>query len=361
MQYVKPLDGLRGVSILLVMLFHYGYLPAGWIGVHGFFTLSGYLITSVLLEDRSASFGAFAGRFYWRRILRIFPAFYMFCLVTAVLYKLFGAPASFASDCDWLITYTANFARLRDRDIGPSFVHIWSLAVEQQFYLIWPLLVFFLPPRGLRWAVFALFALTPLLRLVVFRELQQLGHDDMYAARAVYVLPFTQLDAFAAGAAIAVWRLEHMRNAGRWFLILLAVTAAAGLAVIIKAQFWHDAAFITSLGYAMFLMDNYEYVWGYTLLDLLSALIIVCALQALKPARVLSNPLLVRTGVVSYGMYIYHLPLLLAGQLLISKLGIASTGWTGLGLFAVWAIAVVLVAEASFRWLERPFLALKGK
>lgn len=71
------------------------------------------------------------GRFYWRRTLRIFPLLYIFLIVVAVVHAGFGAPESFSADWPWLFTFTANFARMREGDIGPYFVHIWSLAVEE--------------------------------------------------------------------------------------------------------------------------------------------------------------------------------------------------------------------------------------
>ena len=93
--YVRSLDGFRGLAIAAVMLFHFGFLPIGWIGVQAFFVLSGYLITAVLLADKEAPLRGYLGRFYWRRALRIFPVNYGFLLVLAVMYVGSGRPASF--------------------------------------------------------------------------------------------------------------------------------------------------------------------------------------------------------------------------------------------------------------------------
>jgi peptidoglycan/LPS O-acetylase OafA/YrhL len=359
MRYVRSLDGIRGVAVLLVMLFHYGYFAAGWVGVQMFFTLSGYLITCILLEDRHSSFLAFAGRFYWRRTLRIFPLFYVFLLVVAVVHALSGAPASYPSDWPWLWTYTANFARMRDGDLGRCFVHIWSLAVEEQFYLLWPVLLFFLPLRGFRWVVIGILLLAPVVRLALFQGLLSLGHDAEHAGKAAYVLPFTQFDAFAAGAAIPLWGLDRMRNAGRWFLVTLGVAAVAGVGVLANAHFSYKGAFVASFGYAMYLVQSYGYVWGYSQLNLLSMLGIICALQGIGPTRALKNGLLVGVGKVSYGVYVYHVPLLLVGEFLMERLGIGLTGMVRPAFFVAWLAMVILVSAASFRWLETPFLKLK--
>ena len=136
MKYLKSLDGVRSLAVLLVMLFHFGYFPAGWIGVQIFFTLSGYLITRILLESREDSLSTYLRRFYWRRSLRIFPLLYAYLLICWAVFSFSGIPSSFGSDWPWLFTFTANFGRMRTSDIGESFVHIWSLAVEEQFYLV---------------------------------------------------------------------------------------------------------------------------------------------------------------------------------------------------------------------------------
>jgi peptidoglycan/LPS O-acetylase OafA/YrhL len=359
MQHLKSLDGIRGIAVLLVMSFHGHYFHAGWIGVQIFFTLSGYLITGILIKDRGASFRDFAGRFYWRRTLRIFPLLYVFLLFVAAVHALCGVPAAFASDWPWLVTFTANFGRMRDQDLGLFFVHLWSLAVEEQFYLIWPLLVYFLPPRAFRWTVVGVLLFAPVVRLALFQGLLGLGYDAQYAGKGAYVLPFTQFDAFAAGAAIPLWGLDRLRHAGRWFLIGVGVAAVAGLYVLIEGYFWGGGAFVGSLGYAMFLIDSYEYVWGYSLINTLSMLGIICALQRVGPARLLENGPLVWAGKVSYGIYVYHLPLLLAGEFLMEWLGIGLRGAVRPAFFAVWVVIVMLVSGASFRWLERPFLKLK--
>jgi peptidoglycan/LPS O-acetylase OafA/YrhL len=360
MPHVKCLDGIRAIAVFLVMLFHFGYFPAGWVGVQIFFALSGYLITRILLERRATSLAAYAGQFYLRRALRILPLVCTFVFVVAVVYGLSGAPASLPNDWVALLTYTANFARLRDTDLGPCFVHLWSLALEAQFYLIWPFLLFFVPPRGLRWTVAGILVCTPVVRAALFQGLLASGNDAEYAGKALYVLPFTQLDAFAAGAAIPLWGMERMRHAGPMFLASAALAAVAGIGVLLKAHFVDGGAFALSFGYAMYLLESNGYVWGYSLLNLLSMLGLVCALQGIGPARALDNWLLVRIGKVSYGVYVYHLPLLLFGEVLLERLGIVprgSAGWAT--FFAAWAGSVILVSVASFRWLEAPFLRLK--
>jgi peptidoglycan/LPS O-acetylase OafA/YrhL len=140
---------------------------------------------------------------------------------------------------------------------------------------------------------------------------------------------------------------------------VLAVTGAAGLWVLLDGYFSGGGAFAGSLGYAMFMIQNHEYAWGYSLLNVLSLLAIVCALQRIGPARILETRLLVWIGKVSFGVYVYHLPLLLIGEAGMRAIGVAITGPIRPLFFACWVATVVVVSDASFRWLEAPFLRLK--
>ena len=343
-----------------MVLFHYGYAAFGWVGVQIFFTLSGYLITSILLEDRWRGFVSYTGQFYWRRCLRILPLFVFFVAAAGVTSALFGVPGSYRSDWPYLLTYSANFARMRDTDIGGSFVHIWSLAVEEQFYLIWPVLVYLIPPRIFKLVVAAILLLSPLIRWAVFGLILHTGHTAEYAGRLVYVLPFTQFDAFAAGAAIPVFGLANLRYSGRWALSALTLAAALGLGVLTVDHVWRGGAFIRSLGYAMFLTGHYQYVWGYSIIDIVSALIIVCTLQGLGPIRILASRPLVELGKVSYGVYVYHCPVLVTLDWFTARIGRDLSSSLRFGVFIVYFAAVIVLSEASYRWLESPFLALKN-
>ena len=361
MQHFKSLDGIRAVAVGLVMLFHFGYFAAGWVGVQVFFVLSGYLITGILLQGRNKSFADYISTFYWNRALRIFPLLFAFIAASAIAYVLFRTPGSFKSDWPWLVSFSANFARMRPGDLGPAFVHIWSLAVEQQFYIVWPLLVFFVPPKGFKLLVLAMLTLTPLLRLAIVEFFTQIGLGGQYAGKAAYVLPVAQFDAFAAGAAISLFGLNRLRHAGRWLASIAAITAAAGFAVLIAAYIGSRSAFMASFGYAMYLRSGYGYVWGYSLLNILFMLGIICALEGLWPTRFLQSKGMVWIGKISYGIYVYHLPLLLLGASLFEKMGMNVYGRLRPVFFAVWVSIVILVSDQSYRWLETPFLKLKKR
>ena len=174
---IPTLDGLRGIAIGLVLLYHFdfayqlefgresswvidgivtGIARAGWAGVDMFFVLSGFLITGILIKSKGAA-RRFFGNFYARRALRIFPAYYAFLLLLLLLLPVFDEPGPRGIVLDhlvWYGTYLTNiFEAVRPNLRGDVlFVgHIWSLAVEEQFYLLWPAFVFLFSRRTLMW------------------------------------------------------------------------------------------------------------------------------------------------------------------------------------------------------------------
>jgi peptidoglycan/LPS O-acetylase OafA/YrhL len=345
--HIKALDGVRGLAVLLVVFFHYGYVPFGWIGVQIFFVLSGFLITSILLSTRDLPLAKYLGRFYWRRSLRIFPLGVAVLLIALVVYWIWKTPPGLLSDLPYLATYTTNFGRLRQSDIDPWFVHLWSLAVEEQFYLLWPLFIYVTPQHHLKKAVAAIIFTAPIFRLAAYFYFRD---QPEIVGRAIYGLPFSQFDAFGFGALIVLWKLQNLKNAGRLFLFALALAGATGSATILYMHFFGGGAFKGSLGYSLYLMPCYGFVWGYSIIDAVAMLGLVCALQRLHAFKVFENRILVYVGAISYGVYVYHVPVL---EILHPVMG------QGPLYFAIYLFIVLAISTASFRWLEAPFLRLK--
>src|SRR4051812_30357083 len=123
MKHLPALDGVRGLAILGVLFFHFGYLGCGWSGVQLFFVLSGFLITSILKGEASRPLGAYLKRFYWRRTVRIFPLYFAFLFALVALFSVVGPSDAFRQQWPYLFTYTFNFAR-----VSPDFVapHFWG-------------------------------------------------------------------------------------------------------------------------------------------------------------------------------------------------------------------------------------------
>jgi peptidoglycan/LPS O-acetylase OafA/YrhL len=361
MKYVRQLDGIRGVAVILVMLFHFGWFAPGWAGVQLFFVLSGFLITSILVEGRGPPAAQGLARFYWRRSLRILPVFVALLLVLAIAAALTGEPRGFDTDWPWLVSFLANFARLRDTDLDPFYVHLWSLAVEEQFYLLWPFAMLLLPVAAIRRLIIGLLLAGPLLRLAVFQHFVSQGADPQTAGKAVYVLPFTQFDAFAAGAALAMWpSLSNGRVAAR-LVAVGVVTAIAGIAVTLWSHFAGSGAYVAALGFPMYLVEADGYLWGYSLLNVFFMALVAMGVRSHVWTSVFGHPVLVRIGQRSYGLYVYHLPILVALQMWFASREVSMGTGVQIVYFFAWAFVVWIVSEGSFRMLEAPFLRLKDR
>ena len=360
MRYVRALDGLRGVAVLLVVLLHFGYVNVGWIGVQFFFVLSGYLITGILLADRERPFGGYLRRFYTRRVLRIFPLYYGYLLVLSAVHALTGGPEFFGRYAPWLFTYTYNYSRLApDWQHSPFITHFWSLSVEEQFYLAWPLLVFALPRRALRVAVVGILAAAPLGRLWLSAHLRARGYDPAAAGDALYWFTLCQIDAFAAGAAIPVLGLpEKVAGRTRWLRGVALAWLAAGAAQLLALRAAGVRVPLTSLGFALPLTENLQHVWGYSLLNLAAVACILLLLRRDPWVRPMEAGWLVEAGKVSYGMYVLHWPVLALFQRLWSW---EPKSGRGLGIFAVYLVVLFAACWLSYRFFESRFLALKDR
>jgi peptidoglycan/LPS O-acetylase OafA/YrhL len=174
--------------------------------------------------------------------------------------------------------------------------------------------------------------------------------------RAIYGLPFSQFDAFAMGAAIVLWDLQQLQRAGTRFLQALLFTGACGIAVLLYQHLYGGGAMKWSFGYAMFLAPLGEFVWGYTLLDAVATIGIVCALQRVPMFRLLESRALVGLGRISYGVYVFHVPALLLLQAAILRNAIPLSSPA---VFGIYVVSTVSISMLSFRYFERPFLRMK--
>lgn len=315
MKYNPALDGLRAVAILLVLACHTAgrAFPGGWVGVDVFFVLSGYLITSILLRELRTTGRIDIGSFYWRRALRLLPALGLLCVFQLVRSM-----------------FSANGAEIREATLGgalylenwnavyhwwdPALMdHTWSLAVEEQFYLMWPLLLPLLFLRGLWWAAAAVCALATA-RVVCWR----LGYAEA-------TLDFSMLRpvGLLVGCALAFGQ----RSAPGWvgtaaLCVVVAVAVVVGRSPVVFAV----APIVVSLATAVVVMGSPGWL-------------------AAAPLRYL--------GRISYGVYLYHWPVFILGE----KLKPAGFGH-------VWAVGLVVLivalAALSYEFVEKPVLRLRS-
>jgi peptidoglycan/LPS O-acetylase OafA/YrhL len=364
--HIPALDGFRGLAILLVLVHHFlqnaqGTLLADqaltaaagwcWVGVDLFFVLSGFLITGILYDAKGAT--NYFRAFYVRRLLRIFPLYYAALLIGFVLLPCLGLDlVSVPIGRRWWFWWHGSnvltaVTGWQPRPIG----HFWSLALEEQFYLVWPLLVFVLSRRALLGVLTATVVGAAGLRVVLA--------SHAVDPRFIYVFTLTRLDDLALGGILALLaRSPGGLAAQRNRLIALVPIAAVLLLRLFRADGGlHWPAW-----------GRFAQGYGYSLVGGLAALLLALTLS--RPSGVLahlfSSPFLRFWGRHSYAIYVLHMPVDVAGR----ALGLhpsAHGGPVGSGWFLPWALAFVVGAggiSAVGGWLswhlfEKHFLKLK--
>jgi peptidoglycan/LPS O-acetylase OafA/YrhL len=346
------------------MSLHTGIMHFGWVGVQLFFVLSGYLITGILWKEknREGPVGQKLKRFWVRRALRIFPLYFGYLFVLGLMYLLFHIPDSFPTYIGYLVTYTYNFTRgFPGWKIDPAFAHLWSLAIEEQFYLIFPLILFFSSRRFLKVFMVGMICMAPLIRLVLESYLANKGYRGEQLSTIVYWNTLSHLDAFFLGGVIPVFSLD--RKIARPRYILLGSVILAFLAGLWNYLYLPDRNFyLTDLGYSFGHTENGVYVWQYTVLNLFFAssilLLVSVGDKAVFPRlrRLLESKWLVNVGRVSYGMYIYHWVIWFY---LFEDLIKPRDSAVRALLFVPYLAIVYTVASLSYRFYEAPFIRLK--
>lgn len=336
-RHLPALDGLRAVAVLTVMVYHFGYETVpGDLGVTLFFVLSGFLITWLLLGERDANGGISLRAFYTRRILRIFPAYYVFIAVSFAIGRWRGNswPHGLGSAA---LVYGVNYFNALHHHPTTSIAHAWSLAVEEQFYLLWPLMFMLLARAGRRVMRRALLML--ILMVVVWRSYLFLarGVDTAY----VYNAFDTRFDSLAVGCLVAV-------------LLRDPSTAAAG--ALLGRWSWAPLVTIVLLLWSRIGgSSDYHYALGFTVDSLLLAVFVVqiLSVSGSRGWRWLDHPVTRYIGRVSYPMYLYHGWALEVGH---HARGLPMSLQLGVGV-----VATIAVASGSYFVIEKPFLRLKAR
>ena len=348
------LDGLRALAVGLVMLVHYrAIFLGGWIGVPLFFVLSGFLITRILLnaKETAPDIKSFLKTFWIRRSLRIFPLSIAFFLLCEVMWWFTAIPKTWPVARLWLFTYTLNFGHMFNLvPISDVYTHFWSLAVEEQFYLVWPFIIWFLSRRILRIVVISILIAAPMLRWLFVET-------GTFSAEQLYFFTPTLLDSFAAGAAIVLFDLQWIRHIRWWLAIVTSITILAGMA----ANWYQGIHFVLwCMGYPYNMPAHFQYVWGYSLLDITAVLLIVGCLR--DELKLFSNKILVTIGKISYGLYIIHRPVFRVVTAIEPWLKVhVGVNFARVICLIFFLFTSLLLAKLSFRYFETPFLRLKSR
>lgn len=361
--YIRSLDGVRAIAILLVMAFHFGLIRFGWMGVQLFFVLSGFLISGILLKEKEqkAPLIAKLKKFWIRRSLRIFPLYYIYLLVFVMIYCWVAFPEGYLHDLPYLFTYTYNLTRISDSwHESPVYTHFWSLCVEEQFYLFFPFIIFLLSKRSLRFLLLAVLILAPLFRWLFGNYLFATGTPSFQVFDVIYWFPLSHLDAFFTGTAIGLLQLgERIRRPLLLFISALLITLAAGLANYYTDSHGHTLP--VSMGYNFGDTNSYQHVWYYSVLNCCAgALLLLLVSPHTSGAgslitKFFENRVLVAIGKVSYGMYILHWVI----QTQIISTWIPVNDHNKYWLFLVDAPLVYGLSWLSFNLIEKRFIKLK--
>lgn len=349
--HYPALDGLRGVAILLVLFLHnfgfMNYFFFGWLGVDLFFVLSGFLITEILLNSLGQP--RYLRNFYLRRVLRIFPLFYLallLCLLVIPAITSGGLDTSYYTRNQiWLWTYLQNWLFIFKEPYGDKILlHTWSLAVEEQFYLVWPLLILlFRTPRRLLWVMLTLLALVALARYMVWSmKVEDLAYSSLYT--------FTRIDGLCIGSLVAILQKIHPQFLKKYNTLILLLMAGINFGF----YFLNNRSGFT-LPYLAFA--------GYTTFAVLFGLLVyesVCQPGSLIP-RLLNIRPLKFFGKISYGLYVWHWPVYLLLFEPLRKYCPGSPGTTEMLSASGCTLAAVLLSLLSYHLYERPFLRLKER
>jgi peptidoglycan/LPS O-acetylase OafA/YrhL len=362
---IPELDGMRGLAILLVLMVHIipynpvqihypgekyiaSFASMGWAGVDIFFVLSGFLITSILLRTKSGA--GYFKKFYVRRILRIFPLYYITITIVFIVAPLINSTlkTEVLANMPWYYLYIVNwgfaFNRLTDSlSIGLT----WSLAIEEQFYLAWPLVVYYLNSKKLAFLSVILILSSLIIRVGLFNYNGNLfDYSEFF-----YHATFTRFDSLILGALIAVaFESEWWKGALKRIAVPILFITVGLVGYLIRLR--PDSP----------LWDNPPmYTYGFTLLALgAGGLIVILTTSAYNNPlrRLFRNSILSFFGKYSYAIYIFH-------RLVIQLLedGFKNNQLTGFPfwlLFNVLSVVIpVIMALISWNLFENPILNLK--
>lgn len=353
---IPELDGLRGIAVGIVLVWHfvgamldtslgawtkivYHTTILGRTGVDLFFVLSGFLITGIIL-DRKQSAVHFLKHFYIRRVLRIVPSYALLVIVFwLVVFSGVNDPV-FNSETPWWrhITFTQNLWMAEHERWGPGAVSVtWSVAIEEQFYMVFPVLALLTPRRLLPGLLLCIAVFSCFFRAVAFVEF-----SSVYT---MYVHTISRLDGLAMGGLIAYfwrspvfdsWLANHSGAFRRWFIVM-----CAGVPLL-------------AIGIADNLARNMA-VWGHTYLTLFYGTCLIFILRSLGSPNFawLRSRSLGRLGLISYTVYLFHPLLLSVVFLLVQRPQRLSSA--GDVLLAAGALLLTLLwSSISLRWLEKP-------
>ncbi len=344
--YIREFDGWRGVGIIFVVLAHSAtqYLIGAWVFMEMFFVMSGFLITGILLDSKPKP--GYYKNFMARRIVRVFPLYYLSLLMFFFLVPNSWVGSSYYDDKQaWYWLYGANWLMSIDgRSPTQTLDHFWSLAIEEQFYITWPLIVWIFSRRQLLGFSILLF-----FGSYVFRNI---GMNMGFVIPFPYVATLGRMEPIVLGAMIAILVRENksiLERVAPYFIVIFGILSIC--------------SFVYARGFHMDNPVNYRFT--YTLVDLFFAGMIVLTLSRNLPRflrRLFTNKIIIMIGVMSYGIYLFHNIIFSLVEHNLKPQMISLTGHPIAGHFVVVLIALLISAPIVYlihRFVEIPMWKLK--
>ncbi len=344
--YTPELDGLRGISILWVMIFHAGFpfMRGGFIGVDIFFVLSGFLITLLLILEFDGRGRISLRNFYIRRVLRLGPALVCLLIVYCIVSTLVLDSEKLKSNyVDALIAlfYLSNWARAFAIHPPDFLGHTWSLSIEEQFYLIWPVFLIFLLNKSIKRSHIAM--ITILIAMFSWFFRLYLLYNDTSPERLYNGLD-VRADGLMLGCFIGIlvgsgYFKDNFRMTLKKILTIIAPVSMICLFIFSIVCYWKNPVM---------------FAFGYIMVEILAVVLILDAMfgQKTMMRKFLSMRWLVWTGSISYGLYLWHYPVFRLMRALGFNLNVIMTA--GIGI-------TFIIATISYYGMERPILKIKKR
>lgn len=361
--YNRALDGLRGFFLLFVVMYHFypGFfiVKLGWTGVDGFFVLSGYLITGILYD--TLNHDKYWSNFFMRRVLRIFPLYYgviLLLVCSMLMFPVFFAEKGvdvnwFFSNQIWYWLYIINWKMFMENSKLLVFIsHFWSLAIEEQFYLIWPFVLMLF--RRINLHRLPMYLLSSIAFIIVFRFIFIFVLD--YEGFGLYAFTIARIDALIIGAIIAVG-LRNKEYKGMFERNTIWVFVASLCIFFLGMILSHSTS----------PFSIFNQVFGYTNIAIIYGCIIVFCTCDNKIfhffRKITESKVLVFFGKYSYSQYVFHLMFfLLFGDIVLSFLSDMGLSPMSADLVMPLIILFITIAASLWSWysFERKFLKLKS-
>ncbi len=353
---IPYLDGFRAIAILSVIIYHIGgqyhlyildRISDGQLGVTLFFVISGFLITLLLLREHERYDRISISKFYKRRFLRIFPAYYFYLIVMCALYILHSIHFPYFY---WIGAFTYTICYFPDISKAWFLAHTWSLSVEEHFYLLWPIIILLITPKKAYKILIAFIITTPFIRIFIFYITHRTISVESYS--------ITQMGSIGIGCFFAYCVYSsYFNNIKKLFIKHPVIIFISGISVLfvsklihtlnhgILSQIYHNSVLIKHL-ISIYIIGFYDPVnaFGFSLI------IAGCLFSHSNILdKILNNKIMVHIGILSYSLYLWQQPFTYRSKFIMQF---------------HWYIllpAIYIVSLCSYNFIEKPILKIKDK